>query len=258
MYGYIYKTTNLITNKIYIGQHKSEKFDKDYYGSGILIQRSLKKYSKKNHNVEILVTAESKEELDSLEKEYIKYFKENSKEDCMNIANGGEGGNVWEYANEEKYNDFCSRMQKINSERCSTEDFKNNCSKNMTKRYSNPDEREKQSKIVRKSWENELLRKQQSDRIKNFYKGKKRDCSFNNIPYMMELNNKKMYFNSRKELDIFLHDNYNGFTLPRGNRCKIKLDGSNEFYTKNKKYSELNGMRIYKNYKFIEDVETNE
>lgn len=27
MYGYIYKTTNLLDKKIYIGQHKSKVFD---------------------------------------------------------------------------------------------------------------------------------------------------------------------------------------------------------------------------------------
>lgn len=35
MYGYIYKTTNLINGKIYIGQKKSEKFlGINYLGSG--------------------------------------------------------------------------------------------------------------------------------------------------------------------------------------------------------------------------------
>lgn len=36
MYGYIYITRNLINKKIYIGKHKSEKYDSSYYGSGKL------------------------------------------------------------------------------------------------------------------------------------------------------------------------------------------------------------------------------
>lgn len=50
MYGYIYKTTNLINNKIYIGQHKvkEEKIDNSYYGSGKLIIQAIKKYGKEN------------------------------------------------------------------------------------------------------------------------------------------------------------------------------------------------------------------
>ena len=43
MFGYIYKTTNLINGKIYIGQHKSEVFDNSYYGSGKLIGRAITK-----------------------------------------------------------------------------------------------------------------------------------------------------------------------------------------------------------------------
>ena len=41
-YGYIYKTTNLINNKIYIGQHKSTEFDANYMGSGIAIKAAFK------------------------------------------------------------------------------------------------------------------------------------------------------------------------------------------------------------------------
>ena len=43
MFGYIYKTTNKINNKIYIGQHKHADFDKQYYGSGKIILEAIKK-----------------------------------------------------------------------------------------------------------------------------------------------------------------------------------------------------------------------
>ena len=40
----VYKITNNINNKIYIGAHSTEnKFD-TYFGSGILISRAIKKY----------------------------------------------------------------------------------------------------------------------------------------------------------------------------------------------------------------------
>lgn len=40
--GIIYKTTNLITGKCYIGQHYTDA-DDGYLGSGILILLSIKK-----------------------------------------------------------------------------------------------------------------------------------------------------------------------------------------------------------------------
>lgn len=43
----IYKTTNLINGKIYVGQHKTSAND-GYLGSGKLITRSIKKYGKEN------------------------------------------------------------------------------------------------------------------------------------------------------------------------------------------------------------------
>lgn len=45
MYGYIYKTTNLLNGKIYVGQHKAEKFEPDkYLGSGTIFLEALQKY----------------------------------------------------------------------------------------------------------------------------------------------------------------------------------------------------------------------
>lgn len=45
-YGYVYKITNNVNGKIYIGQKKSEKLLENYWGSGKLIVEAIKKYGK--------------------------------------------------------------------------------------------------------------------------------------------------------------------------------------------------------------------
>ncbi len=45
---YIYLTTNIINDKKYIGQHRSDKYDKDYLGSGILLSKAVRKYGRKH------------------------------------------------------------------------------------------------------------------------------------------------------------------------------------------------------------------
>lgn len=44
MFGYIYKTTD-INDKVYIGQHHGE-FDINYFGSGKIISKIIKKRKK--------------------------------------------------------------------------------------------------------------------------------------------------------------------------------------------------------------------
>ena len=63
MKGYIYETTNLINGKKYIGKHKSDKFDKNYYGSGVSFKQDLEKYGKENFKTIVL---EEVEDLDIL------------------------------------------------------------------------------------------------------------------------------------------------------------------------------------------------
>lgn len=47
-YGYIYKITNLINGKIYVGKHKYpfNKMDNSYWGSGLHLKRALDTYGK--------------------------------------------------------------------------------------------------------------------------------------------------------------------------------------------------------------------
>lgn len=90
MYGYIYKTTNLISGKIYIGQKKSNIFlANKYLGSGIRLKEAVAKYGQNNFDVVLIDTAETKEELDAKEIYWIDYYDSKNKAIGYNIANGG-------------------------------------------------------------------------------------------------------------------------------------------------------------------------
>lgn len=41
---YLYRITNLVNNKVYVGMHRSESLDNNYMGSGKLIQQAINKY----------------------------------------------------------------------------------------------------------------------------------------------------------------------------------------------------------------------
>lgn len=95
MYGYIYKTTNLLNGKIYIGQHKSENYDSSYYGSGKLIKRSIEKYGIENFSNTVLCFCDSKEELDKAEKQLIRQYDSRNPKIGYNISFGGDGGDTF-------------------------------------------------------------------------------------------------------------------------------------------------------------------
>ena len=115
MYGYVYKTTNLINGKCYIDKHKSEKFDVNYYGSGKYFTRALNKYGKDNFKVEILESCDNEKELNECEKKHIQQVDAVNSKMFYNIAFGGEGDNIYTGMNEqdkEKFKLKCSKSTK--------------------------------------------------------------------------------------------------------------------------------------------------
>ncbi|GJQ43922.1 MAG: hypothetical protein JETCAE03_34200 [Ignavibacteriaceae bacterium] len=104
----IYKTTNIVNNKIYIGFDTKDR--DDYLGSGKLIKRAIKKYGIENFRKEILEKCQTKDELCEREKFWIK--KLNSYNPVgYNIANGGEGGDT--YTNNSNLNIIKNKLSKI-------------------------------------------------------------------------------------------------------------------------------------------------
>ena len=70
---YIYRITNNLNNKVYIGKRTSKvppDKDTNYLGSGKLIKRAIEKYGKENFTKEIVEIC-TKESLSNREKYYI-------------------------------------------------------------------------------------------------------------------------------------------------------------------------------------------
>lgn len=107
---YIYKTTNLINNKQYIGKHYGQ-LDDSYIGSGILLQRAIKKYGQNNFKKEILEIVNTEEELNKKEKYYINLFNAIEDNNFYNIAQGGQGGYVTKGYSKEKQEQKKSKNQ---------------------------------------------------------------------------------------------------------------------------------------------------
>jgi len=85
---FIYKTTCLINNKIYIGQHNGKRYS--YLGSGILIKSAIKKYGKNNFVREILEENIDNYELLSVREIYwIQYYDSTNRDIGYNIEAGG-------------------------------------------------------------------------------------------------------------------------------------------------------------------------
>ena len=127
-YNYIYKITNNINGKIYIGKHSTDKLNDYYIGSGVLFRKAIQKYGRENFTKEYLAFCDSEEKLNWLERFYIKKY--NAKECGYNLSDGGEGpsGCSW---NKGKHNVYTQEtllkmsmaQQKIKPKRLSKEEL---------------------------------------------------------------------------------------------------------------------------------------
>ena len=97
-FHFLYKTTNLINGKFYIGVHSTDNLNDGYLGSGKILRYSINKYGIENFKIEILEFFEDKGKLFEREKEIVNesFLQDPS---CMNLKSGGSGG----FINEEHH-----------------------------------------------------------------------------------------------------------------------------------------------------------
>ena len=71
IYYTVYKTTNLINGKTYIGQHRTSNINDDYLGSGNLIKLAIKKYGKHNFKKSVMFLCNNAADMDAKERELV-------------------------------------------------------------------------------------------------------------------------------------------------------------------------------------------
>lgn len=141
MTGHVYKITNQITGKEYVGfttrsvEHRFKKHKSMVYKKGCsALYRAMEKYGKENFTVQVLFTSEDLSELKKAESEYIISHRTLSPHG-YNLTTGGEHPTI-------------------------TQEARNNLSKSMKGRkilWKN-----KVSEGVKKLWENEEYRERQT------------------------------------------------------------------------------------------------
>lgn len=99
MFFYLYKITNKVNGKIYVGVHKTQNLDDGYMGFGAIIQRAIKKHGLENFEKVILETFENQESMYAREKEVVtdEFL---AREDVYNLRCGGFGG--WDFINNDE------------------------------------------------------------------------------------------------------------------------------------------------------------
>ena len=172
---YIYRITNNINHKTYIGQHRYYKslFVEDgYMGSGVLLRKAQKKYGIENFSKEIITIAMSRSEANVLEKYYIAKERKENTYGCYNIADGGAGGGQKGYHHTEEAK---KRISETHKGRHVSEETKKKISEYFKGKPRSKETIEKMSKSLkgRKTWnKGKHLSDENKKKLSDAHKGK--------------------------------------------------------------------------------------
>lgn len=111
---YIYLTTNLINQKIYIGKCcKNWNNSLTYLGSGVYLNCAIKCYGKENFKKELICYCKDKHELNKMEIFFIDYYDSTNPLIGYNLTNGGDGGDLYFWIKENDQKRYKEMMEKL-------------------------------------------------------------------------------------------------------------------------------------------------
>ena len=176
---YVYKTTNTINDKIYIGVHGSEDIENDnYLGSGTAFKEAIEYYGVENFSREILFEFDTmeealKEEKSIVTKEFIEY------ETNYNLAVGGQGPPRVNSKTRKKLSESAKkRFQDPEQYNILVENRKRNAadpsimkkiSDKVKAAWKNPEYKEKMTKVIKELSRDPEERKRRSERAKGLW-----------------------------------------------------------------------------------------
>lgn len=131
----IYKTTCLVNQKIYVGQHNTSA-DDGYLGSGFILELAIKKYGKDNFIRETIEFC-STNNVDEKEVYWIDRLDARNPNVGYNIARGGEGGDT--LSQHPRLNDIKRKFSELRKGKKFSEDHKLKISLSMKGRAFSED-----------------------------------------------------------------------------------------------------------------------
>lgn len=104
MCGYIYKITNLVNGKLYIGQtkHNVDTRFKEHSKASSIIGRAIRKYGKDNFTIEIIEEVEDYSTIDARETYWINAYDSTNCDCGYNVSTGGQGVHGYNHTDETK------------------------------------------------------------------------------------------------------------------------------------------------------------
>jgi hypothetical protein len=136
-YHFIYKTTNLLNGRYYVGMHSTANLKDGYLGSGTQLRRAIRKYGKEAFEIVILEFLPNRVLLVKREKEIVNEQLVDSLL-CMNLKPGGLGGlnNATHAKNFQKGGNIAFTNRLLNDKEYRLA-YSRKCSESMMRRRAN-------------------------------------------------------------------------------------------------------------------------
>lgn len=180
---HIYKITNLINNKIYVGKEKHN--NPKYFGSGLLIKKAIEKHGIQNFEKTILEECDTFEQMSEREIYWIAELNATNLEIGYNLQSGGIGGCDSEFV-KAKISDTVSKLWADPDSVYNTVEYRENLSEALKQVVWSEERLQKNAEFLKANppWKGKKFSDEHKQNIGNSVRGEKNGLFGKYLPHM--------------------------------------------------------------------------